>query len=103
MRKPTRDDPGLYVYAPAGDERRPEFPPSASGLELTNCVPEDRGDVPRAAYACHCGKTAEATGAGQVQGLVKSWDDHGKTCPDKTDRPWERHGMPLPPRKGGRP
>lgn len=102
MRKPTRDNPGLHIYAPAGDERSPEYPSSASGLELTNHVPEDRADTPRASYACRCGKTAEATGTGQVQGLVKSWDNHGKTCPDKTDRPWKRHGRLLPPRNEGR-
>ncbi|MFF2364906.1 hypothetical protein ACFVU0_19765 [Streptomyces sp. NPDC058122] len=98
---PTPQSPGLRIYAPSADERAPGYPASPSHLELSNNVPQTLGDTPSASYACHCGATDEASGVRGVQAVVKGWNDHGRACPDKTDRPWERNGMPLPPRRNG--
>lgn len=99
--EPTPQSPGLRIHAPSADERAPGYPASPSSLELSNHVPQKLGDTPHASYACHCGATASASGIRGVQSVVKGWSDHGNVCPDKTGRSWERHGMPLPPRKGG--
>ncbi|MEU4150764.1 hypothetical protein [Streptomyces sp. NPDC026659] len=98
MKRPSRANPGLHISAPSTDERASGYGQSPSLLELSGNVPSELAGQPNASYACHCGATAEASGVRGVQAVVKSWNDHGRACPEKTERPWERHGRLLPPR-----
>jgi hypothetical protein len=101
MKRPSREAPGLHISAPSVDERDPRYDQLPSLMELTGNVPTELAGQPTASYACGCGKTGEACGQHAVRALIKDYNDHGRTCPNKTDRPWERHGMPLPPRRNG--
>ncbi|MFJ3667740.1 hypothetical protein ACIPSE_14935 [Streptomyces sp. NPDC090106] len=100
--EPTQQSPGLHIYAPSSDERAPGYPTLPSWSEVSGIVPETLGDCPHASYACRCGATAEGSGVRGVQDVVKGWNDHVNDCPDPAGQPWERRGMPLPPRKRGR-
>lgn len=86
VRNPTPNDPGLRVYAPAADERAPGYPTSPSWLEVSNTAPDGPGDIPNAAYACRCGKTAHARGTTSVRALTADYTNHKKACPPKRRR-----------------
>jgi hypothetical protein len=67
---PTPDRPGLRIYAP------PVYRHHYDGARWSKRY----GDIPNAAYACHCGQTSTATGPKSVAALVSEYDAHRTAC-----------------------
>ncbi|MFI1441419.1 hypothetical protein [Streptomyces fructofermentans] len=71
MGNPTPDRPGIRIYAP------PVYRHSSDGARWSKRY----GDTPTAAYACRCGLTGTACGAGDVAALICDYEYHrAKEC-----------------------
>ncbi|MFE6177840.1 hypothetical protein [Streptomyces sp. NPDC056464] len=71
---PTPARPGIRIYAP------PVYRHHYDGARWSKRY----DDTPTAAYACPCGQTRTATGAGAVSALVADYDAHRDLCPLRT-------------------